>query len=77
MQSSRFYTKTSEPAFLQRQAGNNLDDIRVVPNPYNIRLSRDLQYTGEPDKIMFLDIPGYCKIKIYTERGDLVDEIDP
>ena len=76
LQSSRFYTKTSEPAFLQRQAGKSLEDIRVVPNPYNIRLSRDLQYTGQPDKIMFLDIPGFCKIRIYTERGDLVDEID-
>ena len=74
--SSKYYTKTSEPAFLQRQAGNSLEKIRVVPNPYNIRLSGDLHYTGEPDKIMFLDIPGYCKIKIYTERGDLVDEID-
>ncbi len=74
--SSKYYTKTSEPAFLQRQAGNNLESIRIVPNPYSVRLSRDLQYTGEEDKIMFLDIPGYCKIKIYTERGDLVEEID-
>lgn len=73
--SSRFYTKTTEPAFLRRKAGESLDDIRVVPNPYSIRLARDLQFTGEPDKIMFYDIPGYCNIKIYTERGDLVDEI--
>jgi len=25
---------------------------------------------------MFLDIPPLCKISIYTERGDLIDEID-
>ncbi|MEE9432413.1 MAG: hypothetical protein V3V16_15310 [Melioribacteraceae bacterium] len=73
--SSRLYTKTTEPTFLSRKAGESLNSIRVVPNPYSIRLSRDLQFTGEPDKIMFLDIPGYCTIKIYTERGDLVDEI--
>ena len=72
--SSKYYTRTTEPAFLRRQAGSALDDIRVVPNPYNIRM-RDLQYVGEPDKIMFLDIPGNCEIKIYTERGDLVNTI--
>jgi len=35
--SSKFYTRTTEPAFLQRQAGSNLKDIRIVPNPYNVR----------------------------------------
>jgi hypothetical protein len=24
---------------------------------------------------MFLDIPGYCKIRIYSERGDLINTI--
>jgi ubiquitin-protein ligase len=36
---------------------------------------RDLQFPGEPDKIMFLNIPGHCTIKIYTERGDLIQTI--
>lgn len=69
--SSRFYTRTTEPAFLRRQAGRSLDDIRVVPNPYNVA-AETLQFPGEPDKIMFLNIPGYCTIRIYTERGDLI-----
>lgn len=73
--SSRFYTKTTQPAFLRKKAGETLDQIRVVPNPFNIR-ARELQFTGEPDKIMFLDLPGYCTIKIYTERGDLINEIN-
>jgi hypothetical protein len=72
--SSRFYTRTTEPAFLRRQPGGDLDAIRVVPNPYNIR-ARDFQFRGEPDKIMFLNIPGQCIIRIYTERGDLVETI--
>lgn len=74
LESGRFYTKTSEPANLQRRPPEKLDAIRIVPNPYNIR-NRSLQYTGEDDKIMFLDIPGYCKIKIYSERGDLIKTI--
>jgi len=73
--SNRFYTRTTEPAYLRRQAGTSLDQIRVVPNPYNIK-ARDLQYTGEPDKIMFLNIPGQCRIRIYTERGDLIETIE-
>ncbi len=75
LHSSRFYTRTTEPAFLRRQAGRSLDAIRVVPNPYNIR-SQDLQYPGEPDKITFLDIPARCRIRIFTERGDLIHTIE-
>ncbi len=75
LHSNRFYTRTTEPAFLRRKAGEHLSDIRVVPNPYNVR-AKDIQFPGEPDKIMFLNIPGYCRIDIYTERGDLIQTID-
>jgi len=72
--SSRFYTMTNQPAYLRRQAGGALDSIRIVPNPYNI-MARPLQFPGEPDKIMFLNIPGHCTIRIYTENGDLINTI--
>jgi hypothetical protein len=72
--SSQFYTKTNQPAYLRRQAGERLSGIRIVPNPYNIA-SKDMQYPGEPDKIMFLNIPGHCLIRIYTENGDLINTI--
>ncbi|MDZ7288571.1 MAG: fibronectin [candidate division KSB1 bacterium] len=75
LHSNRFYTRATEPAYLRRKAGSALDSIRVVPNPYSIK-SRLLQYPGEPDKITFLDIPAYCTIKIYTERGDLIQTIE-
>ncbi len=70
LESSRFLNETTKPAYLTRPAGT-LSTARVVPNPYNYG-ARDLQFTGEPNKIMFLDIPGYCTIKIYSESGDLV-----
>ncbi len=75
--SSMFYTRTNMPANLLRQAGESLEAIRVVPNPYNIRAARDprLQLGFGYERIAFLNIPGYCKIKIYTERGDLIKEI--
>jgi hypothetical protein len=74
LESGKFYTMTNRAASLKRKAGEKLSDIRVVPNPYNIRAEKQ-QYVGNPDKIMFLDIPAYCTIKIYTERGDLVETI--
>ncbi|MEE9168077.1 MAG: fibronectin [Candidatus Neomarinimicrobiota bacterium] len=75
LHSSRFYTRTTEPAFLRRPAGKSLEKIRVVPNPFHIAAG-DLQYTGEKDKIMFLNIPARCTIKIFTERGDLIKTIN-
>jgi hypothetical protein len=76
--SSKFYTLTSEPAFLRRMPGNALEDIRVVPNPYHIR-AQNLQYgkdAASANRIMFLNLPPKCIIKIYTERGDLVKTLD-
>ncbi len=75
LQSGLFYTRTTEPAFLRRKAGSSMEDIRIVPNPYNIR-ARDYNYPQEQDKIGFLNIPAYCTIKIYTERGDLIQTIN-
>jgi hypothetical protein len=73
--SNKFYTMTSEPAFLRRPAAKSLSEIRVVPNPFHIR-ARDRQFgTDAPDRIAFFGLPPECTIKIYTERGDLIDTI--
>jgi hypothetical protein len=72
LHSSRFYTRTTEGATLQRKPGT-LDDIRVVPNPFNIHQET---FVGSPDKLAFFDVPGHCTIRIYTERGDLIKTID-
>ncbi|MCA9734328.1 MAG: fibronectin [Deferribacteres bacterium] len=74
LESSMFWTRTTQPAKLLRPAGEKLEDIRVVPNPFDIR-SRIVQFPGEQDKLAFIDIPGQCIIRIYTERGDLIKTI--
>ncbi|MFC1483782.1 hypothetical protein ACFL6Q_01880 [Candidatus Neomarinimicrobiota bacterium] len=76
LESSMFWTRTTEPAYLRRPGGENLADIRVVPNPYNIRAKNSPYQWDQPDRIMFLNIPPICTIKIYTERGDLIYTID-
>ena len=75
--SSKFYTMTSEAARPLQNAGTSLDQIRIVPNPFIIS-QRLYQWPGEYeyDQIAFWNIPALCKIKIFTERGDLVWQKD-
>ncbi|NIW43694.1 MAG: hypothetical protein GWN14_02525, partial [candidate division Zixibacteria bacterium] len=51
-------------------------DSRVVPNPYNLGSDKNVRWPGQQDRLGFLDIPGQCTIEIYTELGELVQEID-
>ncbi|MFH1196073.1 MAG: hypothetical protein V1720_10185 [bacterium] len=76
--SSALLTVTSVEATLQRPAViSTLDSVRVVPNPYDIR-SRMFQFgdNSQYDRIAFYGLPPECKMKIYTERGDLIWEKD-
>jgi len=75
LESGMYLNRTTKAAHLTRPQGS-LSKARVVPNPYNINQPKRLQFTGEPDKIMFLNIPGKCTIRIFTESGDLVKTIE-
>jgi len=74
LESNRFYTKTNQPAYLQRPQGKSMKDIRVVPNPFIVS-AQHLQFLEEDDKLMFYNIPGKCDIKIFTESGELIETI--
>jgi len=74
LESGKYLNRTVYAAHLTRPPGN-LSDIRVVPNPFNVA-ARELQYTGEKDKIMFMDLPPECTIKIYSESGDLIKTLN-
>ncbi|MGA3286950.1 MAG: hypothetical protein ABSD46_05970 [Bacteroidota bacterium] len=73
--SSLFLTLTTVPAHLLRPSGNLLGEVRVVPNPYDIR-SRKWQFgeVGPYDRIIFYGIPPKCRLKIFTEDGVLIWE---
>lgn len=80
LKSGRYYAQTYLPANLKRPAGTSPDAIRVVPNPYYIsaddNLDTGLRYGDQDDKLGFLDIPGRCTIKIYSQLGELVKTIE-
>jgi len=51
--------------------------IRVVPNPYRLDYGDPLHRypdSADPYKLRFTNLPGHCKIKIYSTSGDLVFE---
>jgi hypothetical protein len=85
--SSRYYAQTYDPAFLKRQAGS-ISQVRIVPNPYIASSFADrersvlpsgaisLRFPSEPDKIAFYNIPGQCRIRIFTELGELIYTIE-
>ncbi len=80
LKSSRYYTQTYIPAYRRTAPAKNLAEvkgkIRVVPNPYSINGKGGLLFPGEPDKISFVNIPGQCTIRIYSELGELIKTIE-
>ena len=78
LKSSRYFTQSYTPALLARPQGTSLDAIRVVPNPFNIGSAGQFRFQGdgETNKLAFFNIPGFCRIDIYTEIGELVDSIE-
>ncbi len=68
---------SGQGAQLKRQAGTASSQIRIVPNPWSLGADlRALRWGfSQPDVVKFLDIPGYCTIRIYTELGELIQTI--
>jgi hypothetical protein len=61
------------PVFLMTGMQNKLDKVVVVPNPYVGSQNWERQYE---DKIAFMNLPGSCRIKIFSLTGDLIKEIE-
>jgi len=75
LESGPYLNRTTQGAHLTRAPGQSLEGVRVVPNPFNVSAD-ELQWPGENDKIMFMNLPPECTIKIYSESGDLVKTLE-
>ncbi len=75
LRSNRAYTQTYDPAFLRRPPGEELADFQIVPNPHSINMDSQIRWSRR-DQVRFLDVPGNCTIRIYTELGELVNTIE-
>ncbi len=75
LESSHFQNRTSDASVSFKSAPTHVDSIRIVPNPYII--SGDaLNFIGEQNKILFVNLPAYCKLRIFNATGDLIKTID-
>jgi len=78
--SDEFEFVTREPRIDTELASAQLDDIRVVPNPYVVTNSFEPLNpfaTGRgPRVIQFINLPPQCTIRIFTVGGKLVRTIE-
>jgi len=74
LESGKYLNMTTAPASLARPASNDLENIRVVPNPFSLSATK-LQFPSQPKKIAFYNLPEECTIRIFSESGDLVKTI--
>ena len=75
LESSRYVNRTQMPVASFKPGLNTSDKVRVVPNPATVAAG-PLGFPGTPDKILFVNLPVKCKLKIYTETGDFVTSIE-
>jgi len=75
LESSRWMNRTTQSASLTRSSEETLSKIRVVPNPFNAK-AENVQFVGAPNRIVFMNLPPVCTIKIYNFSGDLVKTLE-
>ena len=71
-------TTVLDPNFVKVTSGylpsGNIDDIKVVPNPYIV--NSGYNETEYKKRIRFTRLPSECKLSIFTISGELVRELD-
>jgi hypothetical protein len=48
-----------------------LEDVHVIPNPYHVKALKLYSGFGE-DELLFLGLPAFCRIRIFTLNGHLI-----
>jgi hypothetical protein len=74
LESSPYANRTGTAAHPVRAPEDDVSSVQAVPNPYNIN-SVNL-FPGEQDKILFVNLPPTCTVRIFTLSGDLVETIE-
>ncbi len=79
-ESSFFATRTEGGGISPfRSPAKRISDVRVVPNPFQIRggevTTGGFNFPGQPNKLLFVNLPAKAIIRVFTIGGDLVQEI--
>jgi hypothetical protein len=81
LESSRFATRNFNDGVSPfRGPVSDITSVRIVPNPFQVQGgdlgSGGYNFTGQPNKLQFVNLPAVAIIRIFTVTGDLVTRID-
>jgi len=71
LESSRYATRSQLPATSFKGGLSESGRVRIVPNPATVAAG-GLGFAGTPNKILFVNLPYKCTLRVFTETGDLV-----
>jgi hypothetical protein len=74
LESSRYTNRSQIPAVTFQPGEPTAANVRIVPNPY-ISLAGDYNFADD-NKLLFVNLPPFCTIRIYNVAGDLVKTIE-
>lgn len=75
LESSLYTNRSQSPAFSFEPGAGNTSNVLIVPNPY-FASAGDFNFSDETNKLLIVNLPPYCMIRIYTAMGDLVKTIN-
>ena len=81
LESSYFATRTlGDGVSPFRAPGRDITSVRIVPNPFQIQ-GGDLEqggfnFTGQSNKLLFVNLPASAIIRIFSITGDLIQEFE-
>jgi len=76
LESSKYANRSELPAISFEPGRDNATEVLIVPNPF-ISGAGDFNFSGtRSNTILFVNLPAYCTLRIYTVSGDLIKEID-
>ncbi|MDG5766283.1 hypothetical protein QA596_02310 [Balneolales bacterium ANBcel1] len=74
LESSKFANRGQTPAIPFEPGEGSTDNIRVVPNPY-FASAGDFNFSDDSNNLLFVNLPPFATLRIFTARGDLVKVI--
>ena len=75
LESSVYANRSELPASAFEPGADNTAGVRVVPNPFVLKAG-DYNFTGDGNKLLFVNLPPYCTLRIFTATGDLIKTIE-
>jgi hypothetical protein len=75
LESSIYSNRSEIAAFAFEPGALDAKKVRIIPNPYIVQAG-DFNFTGDDNKLLFVNLPPYCTIRIYTSTGDLIKTIE-